>query len=819
MRAPNRAINREYFRLPTLEEMKIKLYGAKYFTKLDLKNAYYHLELNRESRDLTTFLAESGMFRFTRLMFGVNCAPEIFQREMTRVLESIENKIVYIDDILIFADELGKLHKTVADVLRILENHNLTLNTSKCEFDKKRIVFLGHELDQDGFHIEKSKVEAIQKFRRPTSVSELRSFLGLASFVSPYIRNFAKITSSLWTVAGSKAWIWGEQQEKAFHKVKEQIILCTLSLGYFSERESTILYTDASPNALGAVLVQEGANKTRRIISFASKALTPTERRYAQNQREALSAVWAVEHFSYFLLGRHFTLRTDARGITFIFDRARENTKRALTRADGWALRLSPYSYTVEYVKGRDNIADPSSRLYEGNDVPFDEDASPWEIANLEANVVSFLTEDEIREVTAEDEILKQVIQALGSGCWTKPLNRYRAVSSDLSVKNGLITKLGCIVIPEKLRQKTLEVAHAGHPLAAKLKSILRERVWWPEMSKNAEEWVNSCKTCAVNGRPEKPTPMQRIFAPKTVWETIALDFNGPYARYGGILILVAIDYRSRYAFARAVKSTSFENTKKVLDEIFRMEGFPKAIKTDNGPPFNSEEYKKYCSERGIQSIFSTPFFPQQNGLVENFMKIINKAMSAAVSNKTDYNEELQSAVQAHNAAAHSVTKMAPEEVLCGRKIQRGLPLFIRGRSNVDDQLLDSRDSRAKIQSKAHQDRKRSAKPCRVGPGDTVIVERYSKTKGEARFDAKRYTVVQENNGNLVLNDDGGNLLKRHVSQVKKVHFWRPTPLISSSAKSATSTFAAVDNSNPAAISTRLPRDRKAPSYLVDYKV
>ncbi|XP_053698973.1 uncharacterized protein K02A2.6-like [Sabethes cyaneus] len=589
MRAPNKAIKREYFRLPLLDEMKIKLYGARYFTKLDLKSAYYHLELSNESRDLTTFLAENGMFRFTRLMFGVNCAPEIFQREMTRILESIENKIVYIDDILLFANSLEKLHKIVAHVLQILRANNLTLNEEKCEFDRTEVTFLGHKLDKNGFHIEEAKINAIKKFRPPSTTSELRSFLGLAAFVSPYIKHFATISNPLWSVVGSKTWSWRDQHEEAFNALKQQIIHCTVSLGYFSEHENTILYTDASPSALGAVLVQEWAEKNPRITSFASKALTDTEKRYAQNQREALGAVWAVEHFSY-LLGRHFTLRTDAKGTTFIFNRSRESSKRALTRADGWALRLSPYDYTVEYVKGIENIADPSSRLYNGEDAPFDEESSPWEVAHIESNTISFMTEDEIKDITKKDNILQQVIQALETGNWPKHLSRYKAVSDDLFVKDGILIKLGCVVVPGQLRQKALEVAHTGHPSTAKLKSILRERVWWPGMGIDADDWVKSCESCAVNGRPEKPTPMRRIFAPKSVWETIALDFNGPYTKYGWILILVIIDYRSRYAIARPLKSTSFENTKKILDDVFNREGFPEAIKSDNGPPFNGED-------------------------------------------------------------------------------------------------------------------------------------------------------------------------------------------------------------------------------------
>lgn len=305
MRAANRAIKREYFRMPLIDDMKIKLHGAKYFSKLDLSNAFYHLELSPESRDLTTFLSECGMFRFKRLMFGVNCAPEVFQREMTRILEDVKNIIVYIDDVLIFARTLEELRKTVAAVLRILRKHNLTLNHSKCEFDKTHIKFLGHELDKHGFHVDREKVKSIESFRIPATASELRSFLGLASFISPYIPNFADITSSLWTVATTKTWQWGPEQQRDFEAVKDKITHCVTSLGYFTEQDRTILYTDASPNALGAVLVQEDPKGMPRVISFASKALTSTEKRYAQNQREALGAVWGVEHFSYFLLGMY----------------------------------------------------------------------------------------------------------------------------------------------------------------------------------------------------------------------------------------------------------------------------------------------------------------------------------------------------------------------------------------------------------------------------------------------------------------------------------------------------------------------------------
>ena len=232
------------------------------------------------------------------------------------------------------------------------------------------------------------------------------------------MKQFADITGPLWEIVSAKTWNWGPRQSRAFEVVKNKVAGCCVTLGFFSEKDKTILYTDASPIALGAVLVQEDADGSARIISFASKALTETEKKYPQHQREALATVWAVEHFSFYLLGRFFILRTDAKGVSFILNRTREYSKRALTRADGWALRLSPYRMRAEYVRGTDNIADSPSRLYDGVDKPFNDEWSPWEIASVEANAVTFMSDEEIRTATIQDEVLQGVISALESGKW-----------------------------------------------------------------------------------------------------------------------------------------------------------------------------------------------------------------------------------------------------------------------------------------------------------------------------------------------------------------------------------------------------------------
>ncbi|XP_058827131.1 uncharacterized protein K02A2.6-like [Topomyia yanbarensis] len=377
---------------------------------------------------------------------------------MSRILEGVENIIVYIDDILMFAETLEDLHKTVSKVLEILKENNLTINTNKCEFDKTRISFLGHELDENGFNIDEAKIKDIRRFRPSSTVSELRSFLSLASFISPYIQGIADTASPLWAITSSNAWVWASEQQNDFDKLKEQIVNCRTSLGYFTEDQKTIIYTDASPNALGAVLVQQGNNQPPRVIA------------------------------------------------------------------------------------------------------------------------------------TEADQQLQDVMHALETGVWPMDLRNFEILSGELSMRDGLLVKTGCAVIPENLWKKTLSIAHEGHPSTAKFKNILRQRVWWPGMSKAAEAWINSCSVCTTNGKPEKLTPMDRVFAPKSAWETIAVDFNGPYSKFDGVSILVIVDYRSRYIIAKPVRSTSFENTRKILDMVFDKEGFPECIKSDNGPLFNGEE-------------------------------------------------------------------------------------------------------------------------------------------------------------------------------------------------------------------------------------
>jgi hypothetical protein len=226
MKGPNQAILRAYHHLPTMDEMRVRLQGARAFTELDIKSAFHHLLLDEESRALTTFQTESGMKRFKRLMFGVNCSPEIFQRVMETVLAGIDGVVVFIDDILIFGSRIDELRARTAKVLAALKANNLTLNPEKCEYERAEVKFLGHNLSAAGFSIDASKSGDVRAFNKPGNIGDMRSFLGLASYLSEYIRDFAELVHPLREMVKKKPFRWTPEGEEAFVKVKEEIANC-----------------------------------------------------------------------------------------------------------------------------------------------------------------------------------------------------------------------------------------------------------------------------------------------------------------------------------------------------------------------------------------------------------------------------------------------------------------------------------------------------------------------------------------------------------------------------------------------------------------
>ncbi|XP_062538889.1 uncharacterized protein K02A2.6-like [Armigeres subalbatus] len=681
MRYPNQAIQREHYPLPIIDNLLNKLKGAVVFSKLDITSAYYHVELHPESREITTFMTSKGLMRFKRLMFGINCAPEIFQRIMCEMLADIEGVIVYIDDVVVWGATLAEHNERLQKVLAVLGKNHALLN--------------------------KDKTEALRSFIR----GEVESF--------------------------------GADQEKAFDDLRHELASTVHRLGFFDPKDLTELYVDASAVGLGAVLTQRDSKNQPRIISFASKGLTKTERVYPQTQREALAVVWAVEKFYSYLFGIHFTVFTDHKTLEYIFGGKHQEGKRACSRAEAWALRLQPYDFTVVHVPGSENISDIFSRLCHQSDAPFDESSEHY-VCEI-GDELSAITLDEIKKETNLDDELKEVVQAIETQEWPPHLFAYQAFARELGVLNGVVVREDRIILPSKLRQKALDIAHRGHPGVVTMKRNLREKVWWPYMDRGVENHVQECAGCASVSQQGPPEPMIRKEMPDRAWQDLALDF---FSAKECATFLVVVDYYSRFLTVIEMKTTNASKTIEALERIFREHTYPESVRTDNGPPFASEEFTNYCIRKNIRLVRAIPYWPQMNGLVERQNQGILRALRIARSLKEDWRKAVDEYVYAYNTSPHSVTGKSPMELLTGRPVKDLLPsLRTEPYWNRDEETRD-KDTIKKMQGKLYADKRRHAKESAISVGDTVMIKNYDMGKLEPRFRLEKYSVIQKN-GNL----------------------------------------------------------------------
>ena len=362
MRQPNEAIRRVRHPIPTVNDISLSLNGAQYFSKLDLSQAYHQLELDEQSRYITTFSTHLGLYRYKRLNYGTYAAAEMFQYTLQTALQGLTGVKNIADDIIIFGSTRSEHDKNLDACLKRIAAKGLRLNQSKCNFLSKKLSFFGQIFTKEGTRPDPKKINDLLHAPKPTNTHEVRSFLGMANYSSKYIQNFATITAPLRELTKKNVrFEWSEEHDDAFDTLK-QTLTSAPCMSYFDKRNDTYVTVDASPVGISAILAQQPKHEDgdhQQTIAYASRALTETEKRYSQTEKEALAIVWAVEHFHLFLFGSEFTLVTDHKPLEIIYGK---RTAKTSARIERWVLRLQPYSFKIVYKSGGSNPADYLSR-------------------------------------------------------------------------------------------------------------------------------------------------------------------------------------------------------------------------------------------------------------------------------------------------------------------------------------------------------------------------------------------------------------------------------------------------------------------------
>ena len=324
------------------------------FTKLDANAGFWQIPLDPASSLLTTFITPFGRYRFNRLPFGISSAPEHFQRRMSDALTGLAGTVCMMDDILIHGATREEHEQRLQAVLQRLSNLGMTLNAEKCKFAQTSVNFLGHVIDSQGIRPDPDKVEAIIRFTTPTSVGEIRRFLGMVNQLSKFSRNLADHTQPLRDLlVKDRSWVWEIAQQQAFKKVKQMLVASPI-LALYDPNIETTLSADASSYGLGAVLLQRQVTRHLQPVAFISRSMTPTERRYAQIEKEALAFTWACERLSDYLVGLKFHIQTDHKPLVPLF--STKDLEELPVRVQRFRMRMMRFDFTHNQPRTRKGV-------------------------------------------------------------------------------------------------------------------------------------------------------------------------------------------------------------------------------------------------------------------------------------------------------------------------------------------------------------------------------------------------------------------------------------------------------------------------------
>src|SRR5437763_1473763 len=372
----NKVTKKDNHLLPRIDEMLDKFEGSQWFSSIDLASAYWQVKMDERDIEKTAFITSKGLYECLVMPFGLCNAPATFQRLMHEVLgDLIYTKApVYLDNIIIHSKTFEQHLKDIEEVFGKLREAKLMSKESKCEFCASEIKFLGHIVGKDGRKVDPDKIEKVKEYSRPENISQLRGFLGLASYYRKFIKDFSKKAKPLsklleGTKRGTKKskclkekirGLTDNQFTEESFKLMKKILTETPVLIHPDFKKDFILSTDASGYALGAVLEQEGNDEKLHPIGYASKTLSQAEQKYSTTELECYAVIWGVEKFHYYLYGRKFKVVTDHQALTWLM----KNENSLKGRRARWVLRLQPYDFEIIYKEGKKHQnADALSRV------------------------------------------------------------------------------------------------------------------------------------------------------------------------------------------------------------------------------------------------------------------------------------------------------------------------------------------------------------------------------------------------------------------------------------------------------------------------
>uniref|UniRef100_A0A3B3H3G3 Gypsy retrotransposon integrase-like protein 1 n=1 Tax=Oryzias latipes TaxID=8090 RepID=A0A3B3H3G3_ORYLA len=716
----NSKTRRDAFPLPPIDESLDALSGARWFTTLDLASGYNQVPVTEGDRAKTAFCTPFGLFEWNRMPFGLCNAPGTFQRLMQRIFgdQQCQSVLLYLDDIVVFSSTIDEHLERL--VLGRLQQEKLRVKLPKCAFFQQEVRYLGHVISDQGVSTDPHKIEAVAGWQPPSTVSELRTFLGFASYYRRFVEGFARLAAPLHRLVGeldgtksrrrkasSLQGHWTTECQQNFDALKQKLTSAPV-LAYADFTLPFILEVDASHNGLGAVLSQEQGGSVRP-IAYASRGLKATERNmqnYSSMKLEFLALKWAMtEKFREYLLGHHCVVFTDNNPLSYL------STAKLGAMEQRWVAQLAAFDYEIKYRSGRVNRnADALSRhpnhssaevgnMAPGSSLPRDLQQVQVQpvLAHCEMEqlmpVFPQRTTAEVQDLQVSDPVLASVLPfwrdkrypnySEREGLSKVALTLLRQWKN-LAEVDGLVYRrvlmpdsgqeVFQLLLPEILIPEVLEQVHQhhGHQGIERTLALLRARCYWPGMSKDVAHWCQACERCqlAKDNSRSHSAPLGHLIASRPN-ELVAMDFTilEP-SRTGVENVLVLTDVFSKYTVAIPTRDQRAATVAKVLvAEWFSKFGVPARLHSDQGRSFESQLIQQLRGLYGIEKSRTTPYHPAGNGQCERFNRTLHNLLRALpVTRKRDWHSCLPQVTFCYNTTPHQTTGESPFFLMFGQQ-------------------------------------------------------------------------------------------------------------------------------------------------------
>ena len=718
--------------------------GNTYKSVTDAWNEYHSVLLHPDDRHLTTFITPWGRFRYRVAPQGATASGDGYTRRYDEIIADVPRKTKVVDDTAMWDEDLETHWWRVIDYLELCGRNGIVLNPEKFQFCQREIEFAGFIISDTCIKPAHKFLEAIEKFPRPTCLTDVRSWFGLVHQVSHYGK-LSELMAPFRHLLSSKAkFAWSDELNEAFIASKDGI-LAAIEEGVriYDMKKKTCLRPDWSKTGIGYFLSQKHCDCSTtspdccdegwRITLAGSRFLKPAESRYAPVEGEALAIAWALEQTRYFTMGcNDLLIVTDHKPLVKLLG------DRTLDEIDNPRLfsikqRTLRWRYDIMHMPGKGNhFADATSRhpaptdddegytdsdilsalMCEGDDGDdaYKADILLAPISTPGKSQFRAVTWDIVKKATAEDPIMLELIQMIDRGFpdikskLPESLQPYWTVRHQLSTVGGvvLITDytdsilVNRIIIPTPLRHEVLQSLHAAHQGVTSMNSRAQVSVYWPGITNDIASTRETCSHCNKIAPSHARLPPIEPCIPTTPFEAIACDFF----HFLGWYYFIAADRLSGWTETQRIRVGTNEAGAQGLCKAFRRLfvtfGVPTEISSDGGSEFVAGETKEFYKRWGIKHRLSSAYLPSSNGRAELAVKSTKRLLMDNISPNGDLdNDKVVRALLIQRNTPDPGCKLSPAQILFGRPLRDSLPtldksIMVFNNSQISDQWREA---------------------------------------------------------------------------------------------------------------------------------